>query len=284
MQTMVNDQNRNKRARVQATESIESAPSDSREAAKAINRPTLIPPPYLPTDMTVWGNAFVLVDKPKGWTSFDVCNKLRFTIASLLGVKSRSLKVGHAGTLDPMATGLLIVCVGRGTKSVESFMAQSKEYSGVLRLGEGTSTYDADSEIIERLPWEHITEERLQVARDTFLGDIVQVPPMHSAIRVGGKRLYESARKGEVVERTARPVRVDRFEVTQRGQDVSFYVQCGKGTYIRSLAHDLAQKLDTTAHLTALRREAIGEHRVSEAWNVEELVDTLKGNQVTKNV
>lgn len=236
--------------------------------------PTAVPPPTVPADPAAWENAVLLVDKPQGWTSFDVCGKLRGALAALLRKKNREVKVGHAGTLDPMATGLLIVCVGRGTKAVDAFMAMRKEYSGTLRLGEATPSYDADTAVEERLPWEHITDEALLSARDGFLGELQQLPPMYSAIKVGGQKLYEAARKGKEVERTPRTVTVDQFDLRRDDSDaqsVHFRVVCSKGTYIRSLAHDLGRALGSAAHLTALRREAIGEYRVQGAWDVQQL-------------
>ncbi|KAL4452098.1 hypothetical protein ABPG75_007760 [Micractinium tetrahymenae] len=242
--------------------------------AKQVVMPTPVPPPTAPTDPAAWENAVLLIDKSKGWTSFDVCGKLRGALAALLRKKNKEVKVGHAGTLDPMATGLLIVCVGRGTKAVDAFMAMQKEYSGTLRLGEATPSYDAETPVEERLPWEHITDEALLSARDGFLGGVQQLPPMYSAIKVGGQKLYEAARKGKEVERTPRTVTVDRFDLWRDeadAQSVHFRVVCSKGTYIRSLAHDLGRALGSAAHLTALRREAIGEHRVQGAWDVEQL-------------
>ncbi|KAL4437495.1 hypothetical protein ABPG77_003476 [Micractinium sp. CCAP 211/92] len=241
---------------------------------KQVVMPTAVPPPTVPADPAAWENAVLLIDKPQGWTSFDVCGKLRGALAALLRRKNREVKVGHAGTLDPMATGLLIVCVGRGTKAVDAFMAMEKEYSGTLRLGEATPSYDADTPVEEQLPWEHITDEALLRARDSFLGEVQQLPPMYSAIKVGGQKLYEAARKGKEVERTPRTVTVDRFDLWRDegdAQNVHFRVVCSKGTYIRSLAHDLGRALGSAAHLTALRREAIGEYRVQGAWDVEQL-------------
>lgn len=246
---------------------------------KVLPAPTPVLAGALPDDPSVWENAVVLVDKPKGWTSFDVCGKLRGQVAALLRKKNRDVKVGHAGTLDPMATGLLIVCVGKATKSIDQFVAMRKEYSGVLRLGEGTASYDAESEVTTQLPWEHITDAALLSARDTFLGDIDQLPPIFSALRVNGKRMYESAREGKEVERTPRRVTVDAFDLkrTEEGsRDVAFWVTCSKGTYIRSLAHDLGEAVGSAAHLTALRRESIGEHSVRNAWAIETLAAALQ--------
>lgn len=232
----------------------------------------------LPEGLSVWDNAVLLIDKPKGWTSFDVCGKLRGALAALLRRKPRQIKVGHAGTLDPMATGLLIVCVGKGTKSIDTFVSMRKEYSGTMRLGEATNSYDADGTISETLPWEDLTDSALEAARDKFLGEIDQIPPMFSALRVGGKRLYEAARQGKEIERTSRKVIIDSFEISRNPEDrqcVDFKVVCSKGTYVRSLAHDLGKAVGSAAHLIALRREAIGDLRVENAWNLEGLVAAI---------
>jgi len=208
--------------------------------------------------------AALLVDKPQGWTSFDVIRKLR----RILGVK----KIGHAGTLDPMATGLLICLIGKGTKSMEHFLGLPKTYEGTLRLGEETPSYDADLEVSVRREWSHITPADLERVRQQFLGEIEQVPPMYSAVKVGGERLYKKARRGEEIERAARKVFIYDFQLTGvEGQDVSFEVRCSKGTYIRSLAHDFGAALGVGAHLTALRRTAIGAYHVGMAWTLGQL-------------
>jgi tRNA pseudouridine55 synthase len=250
-----------------------------KQKKKVLPPPTAIVPGTLPEDLSVWDNAVLLIDKPKEWTSFDVCGKLRGSMGGLLRRQNRKIKVGHAGTLDPMATGLLIVCIGKATKSIDKFVAMKKEYSGILRLGEATASYDAESEVTTTKPWEHITDEALLQARNAFVGDIEQLPPMFSAIKIAGKRLYESAREGKVVERKLRSVSVDRFDLERdvdSPQNVKFYIECSKGTYVRSLAHDLGIAAGTAAHLTALRREAIGEFRVTSAWAMDELVAALK--------
>ncbi|MEX0748350.1 MAG: tRNA pseudouridine(55) synthase TruB [Rhodothermales bacterium] len=214
--------------------------------------------PHLPESLD---RAVLLIDKPKGWTSFDVIRKLR----RVLGVR----KMGHAGTLDPMATGLLIVLVGRATKLMDRFMQLPKVYEGTLRLGEVTPTYDAESGVTERRDASAISDEDLETASERFLGEIHQQPPAYSAVKVGGERLYKKARRGEEVERPLRRVRVDEFEILARdGTDVSFRVRCSKGTYIRSLAHDLGEALGVGAHLIALRRTAIGSYSVDHAWSI----------------
>lgn len=209
---------------------------------------------------------FVLpVDKPGGVSSFGVLRRLR----PLLGTR----KIGHAGTLDPMATGLLVCLVGRGaTRLQDQFMGLPKTYTGTIRLGVVTDSYDADGEVTEERDASGITDAQLDAARQRFLGDIEQRPPMYSAVKVGGERLYKKARRGEEVERAARPVSVYRFDLTgRRGDEVDFVVECSKGTYVRSLAHDLGGVLGVGAHLAALRRSAVGPFSVDEAWTLEGL-------------
>ncbi|MEM6335390.1 MAG: tRNA pseudouridine(55) synthase TruB [Bacteroidota bacterium] len=220
----------------------------------------------LPDDLTGYA---LLVDKPKGWTSFGVVKKVRW----LAKIK----KVGHAGTLDPMATGLLIVCIGRAaTKHIDSFMGLPKRYTGTLRLGQTTPSYDAETEPDSSVPAGHVTDAELEAAAVGLSGDIEQLAPMYSAVKVGGERLYKKARRGETVERKPRHVHVDRFDLTARREtDVDFLIDCSKGTYIRTLAHDLGQAVGVGAHLTALRRERIGGYDVEDAWDLATLEETL---------
>lgn len=209
----------------------------------------------------------ILIDKPKGITSFGTIRKLR----RVFGIK----KVGHAGTLDPMATGLLIVLVGRkATREQDLFMGLPKVYSGTIRLGESTPSYDAETLVEETKATEHLTADDLESVRKKFVGEIEQVPPIYSAIKVGGERLYKKARRGEMVDIKTRQVTIDGFQITdRRGQDVDFLVHCSKGTYIRSLANDFGQKLGVGGHLVGLRRDAIGDYQVSDAWNLDDLVE-----------
>jgi tRNA pseudouridine55 synthase len=183
-------------------------------------------------------------------------------------------KVGHAGTLDPMATGLLIILVGRdATRVQDRFMGLPKTYTGTLRLGETTASYDADSPVDTRADAGAVTDEALEAMAATLTGEIEQRPPAFSAIKVGGERLYKKARRGETVDVVARPTSVYAFELTgRRGNDVDFRVECSKGTYVRSLAHDLGQAVGVGAHLVALRRSAIGPFTAEEAWSLEDLV------------
>lgn len=224
-------------------------------------------PPLLPEALE---RAILPIDKPAGWTSFDVIRRLR----KLLGVR----KIGHAGTLDPMATGLLICLVGRATKLMEAVMELPKTYEGVLRLGETTPSYDAETEVTAHKPWRHLEDAHLEAARQHFLGSIEQVPPMYSAVKVKGERLYRKARRGEEVERPPRTVYVEAFDLTGKTEsDVSFRVVCSKGTYIRSLAHDFGEQLGVGAHLVELRRTAIGPYAVTHAWTIAQLAEQLGG-------
>lgn len=219
--------------------------------------------------------ATLLVDKPQGWTSFDVVNKIRHKIKHRLKVKK--VKVGHAGTLDPMATGLLIICTGKFTKKLDHYQGLPKEYTGVLRLGATTPSYDTETEIDQVFPTDHITPDKIEAARQQFLGDIEQLPPMFSAIKVDGQPLYKKARKGEKVAVQPRSVHISNFELTRiELPEIEFRVNCSKGTYIRSLAHDFGQALQSGAYLTALRRTRIGSFSVDAAWDLEELIDFIE--------
>ncbi len=231
---------------------------------------------------TFMEGACLLVDKPQDWTSFDVVNKIRGGLRHSLGIKK--IKVGHAGTLDPMATGLLIVCTGSFTKKITEYQALPKEYTGTITLGATTPSYDAETEPDAKFPTAHITPAILETARKQFLGDIEQMPPMFSAIKVGGQPLYKKARKGEHMEVQPRPVTIYEFVITNiELPEITFRVRCSKGTYIRSLAHDLGRALDSGAYLSALRRTKIGEHDVADAWDMETLsscIQSLAGQQL----
>lgn len=215
-----------------------------------------------------YGEVF-LIDKPLEWTSFDVVKKVR----NALKIK----KVGHAGTLDPLATGLLIVCAGKKTKSIDSFMGQEKEYTGTFVLGKTTESFDREKEIIEVADPSHLTLQDVKSAVAELTGDILQIPPMHSAIKVDGKRVYESARKGIEVKMEPRPVTVSEFEITRfELPEIDFRIVCSKGTYIRSLARDLGEKLEVGAYMSALTRTRIGEFRLEEAEDLTTLVERIK--------
>jgi len=213
--------------------------------------------------------AVLLVDKPKGSTSFDVVEVVR----AGTGVK----KVGHAGTLDPMATGLLLLLVARpATRLQEAFMHLPKEYEGTMRLGETTPSHDAETDIVERTDPSGVTLEGVEALRPQFTGTIRQVPPMYSAVKVDGERLYRKARRGETVDRPPREVEIGQLALLDWSPpELRFRVRCSKGTYIRSLARDIGEELGVGAHLTALRRTAIGAHRVEDAWPLAELQDAL---------
>lgn len=216
----------------------------------------------------------ILIDKPLNWTSFQVVNKVRWLIRKHYGLKK--LKVGHAGTLDPLATGLLILCTGAMTKSIEEFQGQEKKYTGRLKLGATTPSYDLETEINATFKYEHITEEMLHGALPQFTGTILQKPPIFSAIKKDGKRLYSLAREGKTTELPEREITIKEFALSAvELPDVEFNVRCSKGTYIRSLAHDFGAALDSGAHLTALRRTAIGSYDVAQAISIEQFEDQL---------
>jgi len=217
----------------------------------------------------------ILIDKPLGWTSFQVVNKIRWLIRSTFGIKK--IKVGHAGTLDPLASGLLILCTGKMTKSIEQFMGQEKEYTGTFTLGATTPSYDLETEIDHTFPTDHITEELLQTTLDQFVGTIDQYPPVFSALKKDGKRLYEFAREGVEVEIPTRKVNIRSFELTQKAiPKVDFKVICSKGTYIRSLANDYGKALNSGAHLSALRRTRIGKFNIEQAVSIEDFEKQIK--------
>jgi tRNA pseudouridine55 synthase len=201
----------------------------------------------------------LLINKPLRWTSFDVVNKLRF--------KLKTKKIGHAGTLDPLATGLLIICVGRMTKRIEEFMGMEKEYTGKFVLGKTTPSYDLETDVSEEKDISGITDEMIYDAVRPFVGTINQLPPLHSAIRIGGKRAYEFARKGADVELKPREVQVHKFEITSISlPEVSFRIICSKGTYIRSIARDFGNALQVGAYLSALCRTRIGTFLLQTRW------------------
>ncbi|MFY8035398.1 MAG: tRNA pseudouridine(55) synthase TruB [Flexibacteraceae bacterium] len=221
-------------------------------------------------ELSQWDKGKVLlVDKPVGWTSFDVVNKIRFAI--------KTKKVGHAGTLDPLATGLLIICTGKFTKRIEEFMGAPKEYTGTITLGKTTPSYDAETEPDAIFPTDHLTEALLLENTKQFIGNIQQLPPMYSAIKVDGKRLYEHARKGREIEVQPRSVEITKFELSRIAiPEVDFIVQCSKGTYIRSLAYDFGKAVNAGGYLSSLRRTAIGEHKITDALPLEQLLKLIQ--------
>ncbi|CAM1334636.1 tRNA pseudouridine(55) synthase TruB [Tenacibaculum aestuariivivum] len=216
----------------------------------------------------------LLIDKPLEWTSFQVVNKLRWHIKQRFNIKK--IKVGHAGTLDPLATGLLILCTGKKTKIIDEYQGQIKEYTGTITLGGTTPSYDLETEINEFFSTEHITKELIHEATKQFTGAIQQKPPIFSAIKKEGVRLYELARKGETTEIKTREVTIPVFEITNiDGNNLDFRVICSKGTYIRSLAYDFGVALNSGAHLSALRRTKIGDFHVDNAVSVENFIESL---------
>lgn len=219
----------------------------------------------------------LLVDKPLNWTSFQVVNKLRWEIRQKLGIKK--IKVGHAGTLDPLATGLLVLCTGKSTKQIEHLMGGTKTYTGTITLGATTPSFDLETEIDHTFDIEHINESMLQNAALDHTGEQLQLPPIFSAKKVDGKRAYESARAGEEVELKKNLITVHEFNIqTEKFPIIDFEIKCSKGTYIRSLAHDFGRALRSGAHLSSLRRTASGSHDISQAFTLEEWIDMIKNS------
>ncbi len=219
----------------------------------------------------------LLIDKPLGWTSFDAVKSVRFTIRKKFGL--RKLKVGHAGTLDPLATGLLVICTGKFTKKISDLSQEHKTYTGVIRLGSTTPSYDLETEPENEKSTDHIKSADVETALEKFRGPIMQVPPIFSAKKVDGKRAYNAARKGEDLVLEPRPVIIHSFEVsTDTFPDISFKIECSKGTYIRSIAHDLGQTLGCGAHLIELRRTKVGDYAVENAIDPEDFRKILWGD------
>ena len=211
------------------------------------------------------------IDKPLGWTSFDAVKRIRGAVQRRLGVKK--FKVGHAGTLDPLATGVLIICTGRATRDIDRLQAGRKEYLAVMRLGATTPSFDLEKEIDATYPYEHVTREMILSTLPAFTGHIMQVPPVFSAVKVDGKRAYLHARKGNDVELAAKPLVIDEFELIDfDGRDMTLRIVCSKGTYIRALARDLGKALGSGAHLISLRRTAVGPVRAEKCMSVDEAV------------
>lgn len=212
----------------------------------------------------------ILIDKPLDWTSFDTVNFIRALIKRCYGI--RKLKVGHAGTLDPLATGLLILCTGRMTKQIDTFQAQVKTYTGTILLGQTTPTYDLESDPDAIFQTDNIASEQIEAVRLRFVGDIKQYPPKYSAIKINGKRAFDYARSDEEIELKARDIHIDDFRLSlDRFPELDFEVTCSKGTYIRSLAHDFGKALGNGACLKSLRRTRIGAFKVGDAWTLEAL-------------
>lgn len=213
-------------------------------------------------------NEVILIDKPLKWTSFDVVNKIRCA--------GKYKKVGHAGTLDPLATGLLILCTGKMTKQIDTFQAQEKEYTGTLVLGKTTPSVDLETAFDAEYPTEHITQETINQTIIELSGIIEQIPPAHSAIKVNGKRAYESARKGEEVILKSRQVEVKEFEIDSKNfPEIAFRIVCSKGTYIRSLVRDFGKLLESGAYMSSLKRTRIGEFKIEDSLTIEQFLESV---------
>lgn len=219
------------------------------------------------------------IDKPLGWTSFDVVKRLRGAIQKRMHLKK--FKVGHAGTLDPLATGVLLVCTGRATRKIEQLQSGEKEYVATVRLGATTPSYDLETEINAQYPTDHISEDKVKEVLAGFQGEIMQVPPVFSAVKIDGKRAYKYARKGKSPELKAKPIRISEIEfISLNDTDLKFRVVCGKGTYIRSLARDIGEELHTGAHLIALQRTKVGNIRIEDCLKIEEAVNKISETEI----
>jgi len=219
----------------------------------------------------------LLIDKPLHWTSFQAVNKIRWHIKQCFKIKK--IKVGHAGTLDPLATGLLIICCGKETKNINTYQGQIKEYTGTFTIGATTPSYDLETEVDKTYPIDHISETLVKETTQQFIGTIQQKPPIFSAIKKDGKRLYELARKGETTEIKSIEVTISEFEITNINfPKVDFRVVCSKGTYIRSLAYDFGLALNSGAHLSALRRTKIGNFSVDNSLTIDGFIESLNNN------
>ncbi|MGB4840248.1 MAG: tRNA pseudouridine(55) synthase TruB [Saprospiraceae bacterium] len=230
---------------------------------------------FLPEKVDFISGVVMLIDKPAGWTSFDVVNKIRFKLR--YGLNTKKIKVGHAGTLDPMATGLLLVCTGKLTKKIDLLQGEDKAYSGTMKIGATTPTYDAESDPDELYATDHIIPDLIHKSRAEFIGYQMQVPPIYSALKIEGKPAYNLARRGKDIIMKARPVTIHTFDILNNDLSaLRFFVNCGKGTYIRSLVFDFGKKLDSGAYLTSLRREAIGYYTVNDALDIEMATDYIE--------
>ena len=224
----------------------------------------------------------LLINKPLEWTSFDVVKKARNLLRAHF--KVNKIKVGHAGTLDPLASGLLVVCTGKFTKRINEFQGQEKEYIGTFTLGSTTPSYDLETEVDQIFPIANIKVEDIQAATKKFIGTIEQFPPVFSALKKGGERLYEKARRGEEVQIDARLVHIHEFEITRIYlPEIDFRIVCSKGTYIRSLAHDFGKALNSGAHLNALCRIRIGNFHLNQAIDIETLKDYIETQDIPKS-
>ena len=218
----------------------------------------------------------LLIDKPLKWSSFQAVNKLKYLLINKVGLPKK-FKIGHAGTLDPLATGLLLICTGKFTKKISELQGQAKEYTGTFYIGATTPSYDLETEIDETFPTDHIDQDLIHETVKQFLGEIDQKPPIFSAIKKDGVRLYEHARAGETVEIASRKTTIHEFEITRiELPEIDFRVVCSKGTYIRSLAFDFGKALNSGSHLTVLRRTKIGDYDVKDAIDITLFEESLK--------
>ncbi len=225
----------------------------------------------------------IIVDKPLTWTSFDVVNKIRWNLKQALKVKK--IKVGHAGTLDPLASGLLILCIGKHTKLIDSIMVGEKTYTGTILLGKTTPSYDLESEFNQEFETNHITNELLESVRLTFLGEIQQVPPIFSAKQIDGQRAYDLARAGKEVELKPNTIHISDFKITNnRFPEIDFEISCSKGTYIRSIAHDFGKLLNSGGTLIQLRRTKSGDFSISDAKSVDEWIEIIRKPTTENNI
>ncbi len=217
----------------------------------------------------------LLIDKPLHFTSFQAVNKIKYALINKAGLPKK-FKIGHAGTLDPLASGLLLICTGKFTKKISELQGQAKEYTGTIYIGATTPSYDLETEIDQTFPTDHINESLIHETVKQFLGEIDQKPPIFSAIKKDGVRLYEHARAGETVEIASRKTTIHEFEITRIAlPEIDFRVVCSKGTYIRSLAYDFGKAMNSGSHLTVLRRTKIGDYNVADAIDVNDFVNTL---------
>ena len=217
------------------------------------------------------------IDKPYTWTSFQVVNKLKYILKNDYGLKK--IKIGHAGTLDPLATGLLIICIGKATKQIEALQSGEKEYTGTFALGATTPCFDLEKPIDATYPTSHITEEMLHTVAQSFIGETEQVPPTFSAVKINGRRAFDYARNNDAVELKSKRITISAFELTRIAMpEVDFRIVCGKGTYIRSIARDFGAALDSGAHLKALRRTRIGDFKIEDAMHIDNVREAWKNN------
>lgn len=224
----------------------------------------------------------LLIDKPLGWTSFQAVKRLRGALSRRLKIKK--FKIGHAGTLDPLATGVMVVCTGRATKQIERLQAGVKEYIATIRLGATTPSYDLETEIDAHFDISHITRQKVEAVLETFIGEIEQIPPIFSAVKVDGKRAYSLARKGRSPELKPKHLIIDEIELLEFAPDtITVRVVCSKGTYIRALARDIGEALNSGAHLIALRRTQVGDYRIAECLTIDDAIRLIETVEITSS-